>query len=108
MSTEPFEVSIEWDASDEARAEIVEMFADAGFDCEVRADFMRKAEGELPWLVLILVPSAAFLKAFGQTLGERAAEDVYDGMRRFLRAVMALRLRREGRGGVRAARRRAR
>lgn len=80
----PIDVSLESTASDEDLQAVAALFDEFGLRAAVQANYLRKAEGPLPWLVNILTPANVFVGAFALAVIKRFADDMYDAARRLV------------------------
>jgi hypothetical protein len=72
-------VSIEEGASDDELVALRELFAEAGIDAEVSADYGRKADiPDLAWQAIVFAAPGFFFKGYLETLGKRAGEGTAD------------------------------
>jgi hypothetical protein len=78
-------------ASPEEIEAVRRAFRDVGIDVDVVAEWEKPpgvGNGAF-WMVLVVlgISASAFLKGFGQTLGERAGEEAWTALRSFVRRV---------------------
>ncbi len=84
-------VAIESEAPPGEIEALSELLSGFGVDAEVSASYHRRGVGDLPWVVLITVPGAVFLKLL--------ATDAYNGAKSFIQRLYRERRARSGRSG---------
>jgi hypothetical protein len=92
MMGERWDVSVDVEASEEEVEAVDAAFRDVGLSVEVRASYVRKSVGLLPWIVLIVLP----LKGFLEQLGREAATDTYAALKRLVARIREARQGNEG------------
>lgn len=68
----PIEVTLDIEATDIEVTAAAAAFAEAGFPAEVTANFERRSIEDLPWVVMITVPTTAFFTAMASEAGKNA------------------------------------
>jgi hypothetical protein len=72
---------------------VKDAFARAGLDVEVEAAYGRRSLDLLPWAVVVVLayPIKPFLDGFFTRMGDRAADDSYDGFKTLIRDIIEAR-----------------
>jgi hypothetical protein len=81
------EVSLEAEASADDRAAVVAVFDSAEIRADVKADYIRRSIGLLPWLIVIGVVAARFLWAAVGGAGDEAGRDAWKGLKWLVAAL---------------------
>lgn len=99
-----YEVLLEETATPEEVDAIQRLLSEAGLEAEARAAYARRSVGELPWVVMLSMPfgifAAAFLKSYGENLGEHAADSTAEAARHVRAWITSVYAARPGEGHV--------
>ena len=79
--TEPIEVTVDAGAPPAEMEALRALFEQAGFEADVRDNYMRLSAGDLPWLVMVTAPFSTFVTAFAVSLGTNAGSDTWTAFR---------------------------
>jgi hypothetical protein len=78
-----WEIWLDETASEREIAAVAAVADSAGLACDVSANYARRSLGDLPWVLIVVVPLGIFVKnfagSFGSRLGEHAADATATG-----------------------------
>ena len=82
LLSQPLKVIIEGEASEVEVAAVRDVFAEFGIEAEVKAAYLRRSMGLLPWAMMIEVPLCVLAKGFLQAAGADAWRVLRDLVKR--------------------------
>ena len=89
------DIILDSDASDSEVEAVKAVLREEGINGSVKGTLESRSLGEDPWVIILYIQVAYFLKGFTKgfatTLGEEAARDVYQGLRRVVSRLSRIR-----------------
>jgi hypothetical protein len=94
------EVLLDAEATEDEVAGVESVLREAGLDWPVSAAYYRRGIGDFPWVIMLAGPPSVivglFAKKFTEKLAERAAEDAYVSLKKWVQRLASRRRDRNG------------